>query len=280
MIIYKTTNLIDNKIYIGKDSRNNCNYFGGGVLLQKYIKKYGKENFKKETLEYCDTEYQLNEREKYWIKELRSQDKTIGYNLSSGGENGTFGVKRSEEFKEKIRRYQLENPNMSMLGKKLSKETRKKMSKSAKGRKTSDETKGKLRQINLGKTYSEEIKRKQSEIKMGHPVSEETREKIRIANSGENNYLYGKHPSDKARKNMSKNNAKYWKNKHLSEQTKDKLRQINLGKKHTIETKNKIRSASIGKIQLIVECPYCKKIGGVNSMHRWHFDNCKKKLMV
>jgi hypothetical protein len=55
MIIYKTTNLINNKIYIGQSKYNNCDYLGSGSLLKKAIKKYGKQNFKKEIIEYCHT---------------------------------------------------------------------------------------------------------------------------------------------------------------------------------------------------------------------------------
>lgn len=42
MIIYKTTNLINNKIYIGQDKNNNPKYLGSGDLLKKAIKKYEK----------------------------------------------------------------------------------------------------------------------------------------------------------------------------------------------------------------------------------------------
>ena len=47
MIIYKTTNLVNKKIYIGQDSKNNPEYLGSGAIVKKAIKKYGKENFKK-----------------------------------------------------------------------------------------------------------------------------------------------------------------------------------------------------------------------------------------
>jgi hypothetical protein len=50
VIIYKTTNLINNKIYIGKSNTNNSDYLGSGKRLKLAIKKYGKENFKKEML--------------------------------------------------------------------------------------------------------------------------------------------------------------------------------------------------------------------------------------
>jgi len=90
MIIYKTTNLINGKIYIGKDKINKDRYFGSGTILKNAIKKYKKKNFKKEILEHCDNEDHLNEREKYWIKKLKSQDRNIGYNIDGGGHGGDY----------------------------------------------------------------------------------------------------------------------------------------------------------------------------------------------
>ena len=45
MIIYRTTNLINQKFYVGKDTHNNPNYYGSGKRLKLAIKKYGIENF-------------------------------------------------------------------------------------------------------------------------------------------------------------------------------------------------------------------------------------------
>ena len=88
MIIYKTTNLINSKIYIGQDKKNNPNYFGSGKILQIAIEKYGVENFNKEILEECESKESLNEREKYWINFYNSTDREIGYNISLGGDGG------------------------------------------------------------------------------------------------------------------------------------------------------------------------------------------------
>lgn len=88
MVIYKTTNLVNLKIYVGKDSKNDPNYFGSGLYLERAIKKYGKKNFKKEILERCLTLEQLNDREKYWIKILNSNNRKVGYNLTDGGDGG------------------------------------------------------------------------------------------------------------------------------------------------------------------------------------------------
>ena len=51
-IIYKTTCLVNYKIYIGQSIRNKNYYLGSGKLLLKAIKKYGKNNFTKEILIY------------------------------------------------------------------------------------------------------------------------------------------------------------------------------------------------------------------------------------
>jgi len=132
MIIYKITNLINNKIYIGRDKNNNPKYFGSGSLIKDAIKNYGKNNFKKEILETCDNESELNEREKYWIKNLNSQNLEIGYNICECGHtssNLSNHPNRSEIVK-KISEHHADftgNKN-PMFGKKHNKETREKMS--------------------------------------------------------------------------------------------------------------------------------------------------------
>lgn len=49
----------------------------------------------------------------------------------------------------------------------------------------------------------------------------------------------------------------------------------NKGTTHTDEAKEKISKACKGKLKPKVECPNCGKIGGINVMGKWHFDNCK-----
>lgn len=86
MYIYKTTNLINGKVYIGKSEKKfTTEYLGSGVLLSKAIKKYGKENFEVELIEECDTPDTLNDREKFWITEHMGDN---CYNIAEGGTGG------------------------------------------------------------------------------------------------------------------------------------------------------------------------------------------------
>ena len=78
----------------------------------------------------------------------------------------------------------------------------------------------------------------------------------------------------------------------MDAETKQKISEKNTGKKRSESTKNKMASAKIGKPSYIrtedilskqrkpkekVNCTYCNKTGGISSMARWHFNNCKNK---
>lgn len=44
-IIYKTTNLVNGKIYVGQTTRDDENYLGSGSVLLQAVKKYGRKKF-------------------------------------------------------------------------------------------------------------------------------------------------------------------------------------------------------------------------------------------
>ena len=87
-IVYKTTNLINNKIYIGVDSNNDPKYLGSGKLLRKAIFKYGKQNFLKETLKEFSTPKEAFLYEKYLIDQLDAINSKNCYNIKPGGKGG------------------------------------------------------------------------------------------------------------------------------------------------------------------------------------------------
>lgn len=151
MFIYKTTNLINGKIYVGQSSKDiDVEYFGSGRILLKAIKKYGKENFIREIIEVCCDKNELNNKEIFWINELKSCDTNIGYNISIGGEGGNLGEEVNKKISEKSR--------IRMMGNSI----RKGMTAPNKGVPMSEEQKKKLR-----KPKTEEHKKKLSDAKIG-----------------------------------------------------------------------------------------------------------------
>lgn len=144
--VYKITNKVTNKVYIGitnqgSGARYRHHWYesriGEPSPIHRSMAKYGEENFTLEIIDFADTYDELKEKEKYWIKQYNSIDRTIGYNLTEGGD-GTFGRNHSEETKEKIRQ--------KALGRKLSDETKKKMSDIRRG-KCSDKQKEHLSKL-------------------------------------------------------------------------------------------------------------------------------------
>lgn len=159
--IYKITSPTG-KIYIGQTidiKTRKCKYQNANcknqTRLYNSIKKYGWENHSFEILEEIKIE-NLSEKEIYYIKYFDSFKK--GLNCTIGGEGNS--------------------------GRKLTKETREKMKKSAIGKKQSKETIEKRVAKLKGKKRSQEFKQRLSIIKKGRKLSEETKEKLRLINLG------------------------------------------------------------------------------------------------
>lgn len=88
-IIYQTTNKINGKIYVGKHKTNNLDdgYLGSGKYLNNAIAKYGVENFERKILFFCESEDEMNAKEKEIVNEdFVARNDT--YNLKVGGEGG------------------------------------------------------------------------------------------------------------------------------------------------------------------------------------------------
>ncbi len=189
MYIYKTTNIINNKIYIGQHNGKNANYMGSGIILLRSIKKYGIDNFKKEILEYCETKELLNEREKYWINKYNSI-KPNGYNIDIGGQGGDCTIFMNDDeykiFCEKIsigKKGKTKGIPLSDLNKKGISDGLKKYYKNG----------GK--NWNVGQETKQETKDKISQSLKGREFTEEWKEKLKQSHSdvkGQKNPMYGK----------------------------------------------------------------------------------------
>lgn len=234
--IYKTTNLVNGKIYIGqhKHDKLDNSYIGGGLKLQKAIKKYGKENFKCEHIEECKDYKTLNEREIYWIAFYNSTNKKIGYNIESGGNQSPLseetkkklskkrkGKHLSEETKRKISKATA-GKNNPMYGKHFSEEILKKISETSKGRHHSEESRKKMSEKRKGKKFSEEHNKNLSKALKGRIFSEEHRRRISESKKGTIPYNKGKKYSEEIRKKISE----ACKKRSLNEEWHKKLSEI------------------------------------------------------
>ena len=109
--IYLTTNLINNKKYIGQHTGYlDDNYLGSGILLTQAIEKYGRENFSREIIEICNSQEELDLSEKYWIDYYNAIEDDNYYNLQEGGQGGDgwrayrkWAEQHPEELQEKYK---------------------------------------------------------------------------------------------------------------------------------------------------------------------------------
>jgi group I intron endonuclease len=119
MFIYKLTNTLNNKIYIGLTTESISERCRKRIAEAKYrdsrnsyilnaIRKHGSEVFKVEQIDTANSLKELQQKEIFYIQQYNSTDRKIGYNLTKGGE-GNLGLKMSDETKEKIRQKRLGN---------------------------------------------------------------------------------------------------------------------------------------------------------------------------
>lgn len=199
-IIYKVTNLVNGKIYIGKtitglkqrisvhlwDARHKRKIYA----LHGAINKYGEENFKWEIMDRCLFPDMLCELEKKYIRELNCKAPN-GYNLTEGGE-GMVGYVASEETRKKMSAIHLGRP----CSEKMKEILRVKMGKENHpfwGTHPSEETRKKL---------VDNLKNNPNAGMKGKHHSQETKEKIRLMKLGEKNSFFGKHHSEETKNKM------------------------------------------------------------------------------
>jgi group I intron endonuclease len=128
MIIYKITNKLNGKIYVGQTIRSlqerwRCHQCSEACThLHRAIKKYGVENFIVEQIDVATNREELNLKEQYWIEHYNCISPN-GYNLQNGGKH--FNV--SAETRERL--------SVALTGRKLSEETKRKIGVASKSRK-------------------------------------------------------------------------------------------------------------------------------------------------
>lgn len=100
--IYKTTNLINGKTYVGQytDLSNSFEtYLGGGKLIRAAIKKYGKQNFKKEIILQGTFKREfLDELERHYIQLYSPAETPNSYNLDKGGNSSNKSCKKVYQY--------------------------------------------------------------------------------------------------------------------------------------------------------------------------------------
>jgi group I intron endonuclease len=253
--IYKTVNLCNNKSYVGFHATNKeyDDYFGSGVTLKRAIEKYGSENFLTGIIEHINP-VEWKEREKYWIKEMKSHVTLGGYNLTWGGD-GTLGLKMSDSSKQKIsnvaKNRTIDHINNIKKSRLVNRElTNTHISESLKGRKLMGNALTNARTTFLGKTHTKETKEKIGLIHKGKILSDDTKNKIRNANIG----------------------------KIVTDQTRENLSIALKGKTRSAEAKINYRNSKLGKKRSSQICPYCQKIIANGNFQRWHGENCKHNI--
>jgi group I intron endonuclease len=174
-IVYKTTNQVNGKIYVGQHRTNDLNdgYMGSGTALMNAMKFYGSDKFVVDILERC-TEADIDSREMHWIDKLNACDRSIGYNIAEGGLGG--GHPHTEESRKKI--------SEALKGRVFSKEWKDGLSRSRKMRVTSEETRKKLSEVHTGRKRDKSIGDKISKANKGRTVGEEGRRNMSEGRKG------------------------------------------------------------------------------------------------
>jgi len=213
MLIYKATNLITGKSYIGQTTKDLNSRIHKHIissknpklLFHRTINKYGFDSFKWEIIESnLKNIKELNEKEIFYVIKYDTYYPN-GYNLSigggsnsgyhhseetrkmfskqkAGGKHPFFGKKRPDHSRTMKGRYS--GSNHPIYGKHLSNETKAKISLSGKGRIFTEEHKRKIGAAHKGKFVSMETRKKIKDKRRFQIFSEQTRKNMSIAQTG------------------------------------------------------------------------------------------------
>jgi len=296
MIIYKVTNVINGKVYIGKtkntlESRK-CEHIKKSKNPKLYfhsaLKKYGNDNFVWEVIYECNNNAELNAAEIKFISEYASNK--CGYNLTTGGDGGyIFSPNVLSHIGEqtKLRNYKFGNP---FKGKTHSEETKKIISEKMKewNKTNNSPFKGKTHSEETKKIISEKMKewnKTNNSPMVGKKHSEESKTLMKNARVGWHksniNGFKGKKHSEETKKQISENTkGRISPNKDtkLSDTHKKNLSKAQTEWLKNNEHPNKGRTwkHKVKARHIEVICPNCGKTGKGPNMTRYHFHNCNK----
>ena len=131
--VYKTTNTLDGKFYIGVHKTNNPNdsYLGSGIAIKAAIKAAGKDVFQKEILASFDKPEEAYHLESQLVMQ-EAVDDPMCYNLTKGGvPTADWFEDRKDHYRRNIKTF---------LGRTHTEETKRKISEAGKGRRQSRES--------------------------------------------------------------------------------------------------------------------------------------------
>ena len=185
--IYKITNLVNGKLYIGQTNclkqryaqyKNSVKVWDdNGQIVIKAILKYGMGRFRFEEIASAKTSDEIDYLEKLLIAQYNSRNKDVGYNIAEGGSRPKHSEETRRKMSAAISKY-YETHDGTWKGKKRSEEAKANMSKASmgkpgtnKGKKFSKEWRGKISDANRGRKVSDETRKKLSESHMGNVPS-------------------------------------------------------------------------------------------------------------
>lgn len=262
--IYKATNRLNGKLYIGQTSRKletrksahirnsfNTNASDYNCAFHKAIRKHSPENFTWEVLLVCNTVEESNKAEMRLIAEHNTCH-GVGYNSNEGG-GSAVGFKHTEETRKKISEAVKRRPPMSN-------ETKERMSKAQKIAHQSDSRKKRVFTAEQLEKYSQLAKDRELWKLANTPEVLKKRQATREANGGYTSVSERQKEDNVAhrpevQKKISNSVKKLWEDPEYRANQLAKREQANP----------------------IVKCPYCEKKGRKTIMQRWHFDRCRFK---
>jgi group I intron endonuclease len=197
--IYEVTNLVNGKTYIGQHITDDLEdgYLGSGKALKAAIKKYGRENFRKEILLFARNEQALNILEMMAVTP-EFCNRRDNYNLKEGGNSGRPNAKT----REKMRQKKL-GPRNHNYGKPKTAEWKAKVSAAHKGRVVSEETRRKLSIARRGRKITEETRRKIGIASAALVRTPTHKQRIGNANARPFPDLYNIHTGEECRNNFN-----------------------------------------------------------------------------